>query len=130
MKKRKSLPKLKAELQIIFNSYIRERDKGKPCISCGQFKTLQAGHFFPVNGYDSLRFNEDNVHGECAGCNCFDEGHLISYHENLIARIGTDRVEQLKEMARDYKMNGYKWTRSELEAMIERYKNKLKNERD
>lgn len=130
MKKKKSLPKLKAELQIIFNSYIRERDKEKPCISCGQFKTLQAGHFFPVNGYDSLRFNEDNVHGECAGCNCFDEGHLINYHENLIARIGKERVEQLKSMARDYKMNGYKWTRSELEAMIERYKNKLKNERD
>ena len=130
MKKKKSLPKLKAELQIIFNSYIRERDKNQPCISCGQFKPLQAGHFFPVKGYDSLRFNEDNVHGECAGCNCFDEGHLIGYYENLIVRIGKDRVDQLKEIARDYKMNGYKWTRSELEAMIERYKNKLKNERD
>lgn len=128
--KKKTLPKLKAELQIVFNSYIRERDKGKPCISCGQFKPLQAGHFYPVKGYDFLRFNEDNVHGECAGCNCFDEGHLINYHENLITRIGKDRVDQLKEMARDYKMNGHKWTRSELEAMIERYKNKLKNERD
>ena len=130
MKKRKSLPKLKAELQIIFNSYIRERDKNQPCISCGQFKPLQAGHFFPVNGYDSLRFNEDNVHGECAGCNCFDEGHLIGYQDNLRVRIGNDRLEELKERARDYKKNGYKWTRSELEAMIERYKNKLKNERD
>lgn len=129
MKKRKSLPKLKAELQIIFNSYIRERDRNQPCISCGQFKTLQAGHFFPVKGYDSLRFNEDNVHGECAGCNCFDEGHLIGYYENLIARIGNERLEELKERARAYKKNGYKWTRSELEEMIIIYKNKLKNER-
>ena len=130
MKKKKSLPKLKAELQIIFNSYIRERDKNQPCISCGQFKPLQAGHFFPVKGYDALRFDEDNVHGECAGCNCFDEGHLIGYQDNLRARIGSDRLEELKERARGYKKNGYKWTRSELEAMIERYKNKLKNERD
>lgn len=130
MKKKKSLPKLKAELQIIFNSYIRERDKCQPCISCGQFKLLQAGHFFPVKGYDSLRFDEDNVHGECAGCNCFDEAHLINYNENLIVRIGNDRVRALKEKAKNYKMSGYKWTRSELESMIEIYKTKLKNERD
>jgi hypothetical protein len=130
MKKRKSLPRLKAELQIIFNSYIRERDKNQPCISCGQFKTLQAGHFFPVQGYDALRFDQDNVHGECAGCNCFDEGHLIGYQDNLRARIGNDRLEKLKERARAYKKNGYKWTRSELEEMIITYKNKLKNERD
>lgn len=130
MKKRKSLPRLKSELQIIFNSYIRERDKEKPCISCGQFKTLQAGHFFPVQGYDALRFDQDNVHGECAGCNCFDEGHLIGYQDNLRIRIGNERLEELKERARDYKKNGYKWTRSELEEMIIIYKNKLKNERD
>lgn len=126
MKKKKSLPKLKAELQIIFNSYIRERDKRQPCISCGQFKLLQAGHFFPVKGYDSLRFDEDNVHGECAGCNCFDEAHLINYNENLIARIGKERVEQLKEMAKEYKKNGYKWSRSELEELVKVYKQKLK----
>ena len=130
MKKRKSLPRLKSELQIIFNSYIRERDKNQPCISCGQFKPLQAGHFFPVQGYDALRFDQDNVHGECAGCNCFDEGHLIGYQDNLRIRIGNERLEELKERARDYKKNGYKWTRSELEEMIIIYKNKLKNERD
>lgn len=129
MKKKKSLPKLKAELQIIFNSYIRERDKCQPCISCGQFKLLQAGHFFPVKGYDSLRFDEDNVHGECAGCNCFDEGHIISYYTNLIDKIGKQRFEELKKRAESYKREGYKWSRSELESMIEIYKTKLKNER-
>jgi hypothetical protein len=123
---KKTLPKLKAELQAIFNAYIRERDRGKPCISCGQFKTLQAGHFFPVKGYDALRFDEDNVHGECAGCNCFDEGHLIGYQDNILTRIGLERLNALKERARDYKKNGYKWSRSELEELIKVYKQKLK----
>jgi hypothetical protein len=62
MKKAKSLPKLKADLQKIFNEFIRLRDKGKPCISCGQPKDyLQAGHFYSVRMYDGLRFNENKT---------------------------------------------------------------------
>jgi len=38
MKKTKSLPKLKKDLQLIFNAFIRVRDKDEPCISCGQYK--------------------------------------------------------------------------------------------
>lgn len=82
-KNTKSLPKLKAKLQEIFNEYIRLRDKDRPCISCGEIKTLQAGHYWAVGGYDGLRFDEDNVHGECAGCNGFDDMHLIGYRDNL-----------------------------------------------
>jgi hypothetical protein len=86
-KKEKTLPKLKAEAQDIFNAYIRRRDAELPCISCGQYKHLQAGHYHAVKGYDSLRYDEDNVHGECAGCNCFDESHLIGYGRNLVKRF-------------------------------------------
>ena len=73
--KSKSLPKLKADLQKVFNQFIRLRDQDKPCISCGQVKLLQAGHYYPVQGYEGLRFDEFNVHGECAGCNCFNQAH-------------------------------------------------------
>ena len=127
MKKSKSLPKLKADLQTVFNSYIRERDKDQPCISCNQYKPLQAGHFFAVKGYDGLRFDEDNVHGECSGCNCFDHSHLIFFAERLRERIGIDNLVKLHNRAASYKMHGYKWSRSELIEKIEYYKQKIKD---
>jgi hypothetical protein len=126
MAKAITLPKLKAKLQLVFNAYIRARDKGKPCISCGKPKDLQAGHFYPVRMYDGLRFNEDNCHGECAGCNGFDDMHLLGYCKNLKERIGENAFERLKTMAGDYKRDGYKWSRSELIDLLEYYTNKLR----
>ena len=125
-KKTVTLPKLKAKLQEVFNEYIRLRDKGERCISCGERNPLQAGHYYPVSRYDGLRFDEDNVNGECAGCNCFDEGHLIGYGENLIKKIGQERYDSLRERAAEYKRSGYKWSRSELIDKIEHYKAKIK----
>lgn len=125
-KKSVSLPKLKNKLQDIFNEFIRLRDAGQPCISCGEIKILQAGHYFAVKGHDSLRFDEDNVHGECAGCNCFDESHLIGYGVHLRAKIGEERYNALCERAAEYKRNGYKWSRSELLEKIEYYQQKVK----
>ena len=126
MKKAKSLPKLKAELQKVFNEFIRSRDLNKPCISCGQVKELQAGHFYSVRNYDGLRFDEDNCHGECIRCNCFDDDHLIGYSVNLIRRIGSERFVLLQERAISYKKNGRKWSRSEIEELIRIYKEKIK----
>ena len=121
-----TLPKLKAKCQLVFNEYIRKRDKGKPCISCGKHRELQAGHFYSVKMYDGLRFDELNCHGECAGCNGFDDMHLLSYAENLKERIGESAFNVLKLRAWNYKANGYKWARSELEELIEKFKNKIK----
>ena len=122
MKKTKTLPKLKQDAQKLFNAFIRRRDEGKPCISCGQFKPLQAGHFYSVKGYDALRFDEDNTAGECSGCNCFDESHLIGYGENLLIRIGQQRFDALKQRAAEYKRNGYKFSRTELMELLNKYR--------
>ena len=122
MKKPKTLPKLKQDAQKLFNAFIRRRDEGKPCISCGQYKPLQAGHFYPVSTHDGLRFDEDNAHGEDAYCNCFNEGHLIGYAENLLIRIGPERFDALKQRAAEYKQNGYKFSRTELQEIIEKYR--------
>jgi hypothetical protein len=124
--KRKSLPKLKKELQEIFNEFIRLRDKGLPCISCNKNKVLQAGHFFPVKLYDNLRYDEDNVHGEDAGCNCFNQAHLIYYAINLKEKIGEERFNALYKKAEDYKKFGHKWSRTELEEKIIYYTEKVK----
>jgi len=124
--KKKTLGKLKKDLQKVFNEYIRLRDNGKPCISCGEYNTLQAGHYFAVSGYDGLRFDEDNVHGECARCNCWDESHLIRYGINLKNKIGTDDYNALMDRAAEYKRNGYRFSRMEIEEKIEYYKQKVK----
>ena len=125
MKKKKTLAKLKKEAQVVFNAYIRKRDEGHPCISCSQYKTLQAGHYYPVGSYDGLRFDEDNCHGECAGCNCFKTSHLIEYGFNLEVKLGKKRYKDLIQRANEYKKNGYKWSRSEIEEIIKKYKQKI-----
>ena len=125
MAKKKTTGQLIKQLQPIFNKYIRLRDIDKPCISCGEYKVLQAGHFFAVSGYSGLRFDEDNVHGECAGCNCFNESHLILYADNLKQKIGEVDYGDLKMRAEEYKRNGVKWSRVELEEKIIYYKEKV-----
>ena len=133
MKKKLTLPKLKAKLQPIFNKYIRLRDSGGgffTCIACGITKStdvMNAGHYYAVKGYDSLRFNEDNVHGECAGCNCWDESHLIGYGTRLSAKIGENALQALHQQAMEYKKGCFKWDRLELEELIVTYRLKIFN---
>ena len=116
----------KVKVQEKCNEYIRLRDAGKPCISCGKVTTLQAGHYWPVGGYDGLRFNELNINGECAYCNAWDKAHLIGYRKNLIKKIGLESVEALDARAEDYRRNGYKFTRSELLEIYNYYCEKIK----
>ena len=116
----------KVKVQEKCNEYIRLRDAGKPCISCGKVTTLQAGHYWPVGGYDGLRFDELNINGECAYCNAWDKAHLIGYRKNLIKKIGLESVEALDARAEDYRMNGYKFTRSELLEIYNYYCEKIK----
>jgi hypothetical protein len=86
------------ELQKIFNTYIRERDKLKGCISCGaEFKSkFDAGHFFSVGAYPNLRFNLNNVHGQCVHCNQHKHGNISEYSIRLPERIGIEKFEKLK----------------------------------
>lgn len=90
---------LKARAVKVFNSYIRDRDQNQPCISCGKFTNLQAGHFYSAGKHRHLRFNEDNVNGQCMRCNYFLSGNLLNYRENLISKIGLTRVEKLDLMS-------------------------------
>lgn len=133
-KKRKTLGKIKEDLQKVFNKYIRLRDSGGgffTCISCGMTKStdeMNAGHYYAVKGYDGIRYDEENVHGECARCNCWDESHLIGYGVRLSQKIGEDRLQELHKRAAEYKRNSnFKWNRLELEEMIVIYKQKIKD---
>lgn len=108
--------------QIVFNKYIRERDKAQPCISCGsQPKKENAGHFFNANNHWNVRFDEDNVHLQCERCNSFLSGNLIEYRAKLISKIGQERFEQLEAKARVTR----KFTKDELKELIKKYKKKI-----
>ena len=119
---KKSLSQLKAIAVRNCNKYIRNRDFGKPCISCGKYTELQAGHFFSAGQFSALRFTENNIHGQCKKCNYFLSGNLLNYQKNLIDRIGMDEFLKLEELKDIYKRSRYKWDRFSLIKVILKYK--------
>lgn len=86
------------EAQQAFNAYIRERDRHRPCISCGTYTAGQyhAGHYRTTKAAPELRFEELNCHKQCAQCNNFDSGNIVEYRISLIQRIGQEAVDWLE----------------------------------
>tara|TARA_X000000950_G_scaffold65844_1_gene81053 strand:+ start:1288 stop:1707 length:420 start_codon:yes stop_codon:yes gene_type:complete len=118
----KTLSQLKAIAVTHFHKYIRNRDRGKPCISCGRHTTLQAGHYYSAGQHPSVRFDPDNVHGQCLQCNYFKHGNLINYSHNIIDRIGEKRFNNLKLKIDLSKRARFKWSKFYLIDVIEKYK--------
>lgn len=112
------------ELQVIFNKFIRLRDKEKGCISCGKSLNTKfdAGHYFSTGSYPELRFHEDNVHGQCVHCNQHKRGNLIEYLEGLQTRIGLCKILELKKLANIPK----KYSVEQLKGLKVMYKLKIK----
>ena len=97
----KTLGELMVEAQTAFNQWIRQRDKGLPCISCGKPdsgmpNTRDAGHFRSRGAAGHLRFNPDNCHAQCKQCNSYKSGNVSNYRIGLIEKIGLERVEILE----------------------------------
>ena len=110
--------------QVVFNKWIRQRDKDELCISCQKpvLKKANASHYFSSGGHKNVTFNEDNVHKSCEFCNTFLHGNLLNYQIEIQKKIGADRLLTLHEEAHKTK----KFTREELKEIIAKYKNKLK----
>ncbi len=121
----RSLGDWKKILQTIFNRYIRLRDAKKGCISCGANLNgkYDAGHFFSVGAFPNLRYDEDNVHGQCVRCNMYYHGNLSKYREGLIARIGEQRFRVLEQK----KTEPLHLTMDETIEKINQYKQKIKS---
>jgi hypothetical protein len=128
---RKRLEQLKSrsewmrDCQAIFNKYIRLRDAGLPCISCGHpddgSRQRHASHYRSVGAHPELRFNELGCHGACSICNNYLSGNLVPYRAALIDKIGIDKVEWLES-----KHEPLKLTVDEIKALIAEYKAKVK----
>lgn len=120
----KSVSQWRKELQQVFNQYIRLRDQGRGCISCG--KQLQgkydAGHYFSVGSYPNLRFHEDNVHGQCVTCNQHKHGNLLEYNLRIEKRIGKRALEELQALRNDR----LSLPLDMIKEMIYKYKDKVK----
>ncbi|WP_430229320.1 recombination protein NinG [Paraburkholderia tropica] len=88
------------ELQAAFNAWIRMRDAGLPCISCGRPASWRgqwdAGHFRSVGSNPASRFDPANVAKQCGPCNRYLSGNLLLMREGLIKRIGLAEVERLE----------------------------------
>ena len=113
------------ELQVIFNRFIRLRDAGIPCISCGApddgSRQMQAGHYKTVGAHPALRFDESNCHSQCSRCNNFLSGNLLPYRVALIAKVGQTEVDRLES-----KQEPLKLTIPEIQILIAKYKARVK----
>lgn len=113
------------DLQKVFNEFIRVRDKGKPCVSCGCIVegNGHASHFFSVGSHPNVRFNEDNVHVSCVECNLHRHGNLAEYSLRLPKRIGQERFDMLVVKA---KQSLLKLSIPEIKEKIEYYRGKIR----
>lgn len=84
---------------------------------------MNAGHFLSAGHNGVIRFNEDNVNGQCIRCNKHLHGNAAEYRKNLVKLIGEERVMILESTARAK----HKWDRFGLVNVIETYKAKCKN---
>lgn len=122
----KTHPEWLKDLEKVFNTFIRKRDKGDPCISCGKphgTYTESAGHYFPAGSNGSIRFDEDNVHLQCWwDCNKNKHGNQTEYLPNLIKKIGQERFDALTQ-----KRNiDLKLTIPDIKNLMKYYKSKIK----
>ena len=108
------------DTQQAFNAWIRERDAGQPCISCGTTADVQycAGHYRTTAACPELRFEPLNVHLQCnRNCNMGKSGNLLGYRPRLLAKIG---AEQLAWVEGPHEPK--KYTIDELKALTAHYR--------
>ncbi|MBG0694501.1 recombination protein NinG [Enterobacter roggenkampii] len=94
------------EAQSAFNRYIRIRDEGKECVSCGNpllgksnyltGSAIDASHYRSRGAASHLKFNVFNVHSACTRCNRQLSGNAVEYRIRLIERIGQERVDRIE----------------------------------
>lgn len=108
--------------QAAFNRYIRHRDAGHPCISCGATPdmvyggAMDAGHYRTTGACPQLRFEPDNCHAQCSRCNRFASGNVHAYRKALVEKLGLERVEWIEGPHPERK-----WTVDELREIARRF---------
>ena len=127
---KKTISKLKKELDAIFSIYIRLRSANEygycQCWTCGVVRHykdgMQNGHF-QSRKHMATRFNEENCQVQCVKCNIYSSGEQFKFGLNLDAKYGEGTAEELEFLAR----TTFKISRAEYEEHISYYKNIVEN---
>ncbi len=106
--KKINLVQLKKDVWKVLSVAVRLRDADNhgqvECISCG-YKgyyikdKIQAGHFFQARNYPAVRYNLDNIHGQCSKCNLALHGNVYRYYLKLKQKIGQKRIDEVNQKA-------------------------------
>lgn len=111
------------QAQQAVNSYVRERDRDLPCVSCGTMTAAQfdAGHYRTTAAAPQLRFDPRQIWKQCSVCNQHKSGNIPPYRIELIKRIGLAEVESIEG-----NHDRHRWTIEECKAIKAEYQEKLK----
>lgn len=91
------------EAQAAFNAYVRERDYGLPCISCGIPSreafggAVDCGHYRSTGSAAHHRFNLKNCAAQCVKCNRFLGSNTVEMRKGMVAKFGLEAVEALEQ---------------------------------
>ena len=91
------------------------------CDKEGFYKDLQAGHFMSRR-HKSTRWEEKNVHVQCAGCNLFGAGKQWEFGQALNELYGKGTAEEMTALSKTTKKHSI----ADLEELLETYKKKSK----
>lgn len=86
------------EAQTAWNKYVRVRDLGKPCCSCGAMPdqkfggTMDCSHYRSRGSAPHLKFHLHNAASACVKCNRFLGGNVAALRVGLIERLGLEKV--------------------------------------
>lgn len=122
------LSTLEKKLDRIFSEYIRlnySDDWGFcECVNCGKrkyWKSMDAGHFYSRRN-KSIRWDEMNVFPECVYCNRFSTDAPAGYFMFMLKTYGEEKMQELT----DRKNQARKWTKDELQELIDIYTERVK----
>ena len=86
-------------LQEEVNKYVRLRDAGKPCCTCGTTNPnikYDAGHYRTRGSCPELRFELTNIHRQCSvNCNQHGSGKRLEYQQFLRETYGQEHLDWL-----------------------------------
>ena len=128
---KKTISKLKKELDKWFSLYIRLRDANEygmvQCFTCGIVRGykdgMQNGHF-QSRKHLATRFSEDgNCEVQCVACNMFRGGEQYKFALALDSKYGEGTAEELQFKSRAIS----KVSRVGYEEQISYYKNLVEN---
>lgn len=98
---------------------VRREEKGV-CFTCGKkayWKEMQGGHY-QHGMYKKTYFMRKNVHCQCGRCNGPLHGQLDIYGFKLDELYGEGTARELYDLAQEE----YRWKMSELEELLNTYK--------